>query len=336
MLKRLLLVLLVLGLIGSAVLLGLGHRSLEAMRTARNAEPVTVTIHRGTSLTGVLTALESQGLVPTALEARIWLVARRPDATLSYGTYRFGEGVTPIDVLDRLIAGRVELVRVTIPEGTLAIDIARRMVAVGIGDEATWNRLIADPAPIVDLAPSAPGLEGFLFPDTYDFGVETTPAEARDHLLERFRSVWAEERSAADSEADCLATTTLASLVEAETASADERPLIAGVFTNRLRRGMLLQCDPTVVYALRRHGVWEGRLTRAHWRFSDPFNTYVHSGLPPGPIGSPGRAALRAALEPEPTRHLYFVATPEGGAHNFSSNLKDHNRAVAQLRRSKR
>jgi UPF0755 protein len=132
-----------------------------------------------------------------------------------------------------------------------------------------------------------------------------------------------------------LQVVTLASLVEAETALPEERPRIAGLFINRLDRGMLLQCDPTVIYALKQMGTWDGRLLRVHWQVDHPYNTYRYPGLPPGPIGSPGRAALRAALSPAPTDELYFVARP-GGGHTFSRTLAEHNRAVARLRRARR
>ena len=124
-------------------------------------------------------------------------------------------------------------------------------------------------------------------------------------------------------------------MVEAETSLPSERPRIAGVFLNRLRLGMLLQCDPTVVFALKRRGEWSGRLLRVHWQVDDPYNTYRYPGLPPGPINSPGRASLAAAIAPERHRFLYFVARPDGG-HVFSATLEDHNRAVARLLRVRR
>jgi UPF0755 protein len=154
--------------------------------------------------------------------------------------------------------------------------------------------------------------------------------------VERFEEVWSEEAQRTEALwGSTLEIVTLASLVEAETSLAEERPLIAGVFANRLRRGLLLQCDPTVVYALKRRNEWRGRLLRIDWEVDDPYNTYRHPGLPPGPINSPGRAALAAAINPQPTPHLYFVAKP-GGGHAFSKTLGEHNRAVARLMSSRR
>jgi UPF0755 protein len=159
---------------------------------------------------------------------------------------------------------------------------------------------------------------------------------AARHLVQRFEEVWAEEtHDLKQLWGSPLEIVTLASLVEAETPLEKERRMIAGVFANRLRRGMLLQCDPTVIYSLKRRSEWRGRLLRIHWEVDDPYNTYRHPGLPPGPINSPSRTALAAAIHPETTPYLYFVAQP-GGGHTFSKTLSEHNRAVARLMSSRR
>jgi UPF0755 protein len=182
----------------------------------------------------------------------------------------------------------------------------------------------------------APSLEGFLFPDTYRFAIGIDANTAARHLVSRFLDVWNQERlTAGKLWGTPLEVVTLASLVEAETSIEEERAVIAGVFRNRLRKDMLLQCDPTVVYALKRRGEWQGRLLRVHWTVDDPYNTYRSPGLPPGPINSPGRASLRAAASPAATPYLFFVAKP-GGGHAFSTTLAEHNRAVARLRAARR
>jgi UPF0755 protein len=151
-----------------------------------------------------------------------------------------------------------------------------------------------------------------------------------------FKRVWeAELQTSGSAWGTPLEVVTLASMVEAETSHAEERARIAGVFFNRLRHGMLLQCDPTVVYALKRRNEWQGRLLRVHWQVDDPYNTYRYPGLPPGPINSPGRAAIAAALQPEHHTFLYFVASPDGD-HTFSRTLREHNRAVVRLQQSRR
>jgi UPF0755 protein len=242
----------------------------------------------------------------------------------------------PADVLETILDGRIEMFGLTIVEGSDATSIGEQFVDLGVGSASEWRSLIGRVDWIAAIAPEAPSLEGFLFPDTYRFAVGTSASSAARHLVERFVEVWSEERlDDAEPWGSLLETVTLASLVEAETSVDSERALIAGVYLNRLRRGMLLQCDPTVVYALKRRHEWSGRLYRIHWEIDDPYNTYRNPGLPPGPINSPGRAALAAALHPESTPHLYFVAKP-GGGHDFSRTLSEHNRAVARWRSSRR
>jgi UPF0755 protein len=242
----------------------------------------------------------------------------------------------PAEVLETVLDGRVEMFGVTIVEGSDATSIGAQFVDLGVGSASEWGSLIGRVDWIAAIAPEAPSLEGFLFPDTYIFAVGTPASSAARHLVERFVEVWSEERlDDVDPWGSSLETVTLASLVEAETSVDSERALIAGVYLNRLRRGMLLQCDPTVVYALKRRKEWSGRLYRIHWEVDDPYNTYRNPGLPPGPINSPGRAALTAALHPESTPYLYFVAKP-GGGHDFSRTLSEHNRAVARWRSARR
>jgi UPF0755 protein len=225
---------------------------------------------------------------------------------------------------------------VTIVEGSDSEDISELFVSVGVGSADEWRSLIGRVDWIAAIAPEAPSLEGFLFPDTYRFAVGTSAVNAARHLVERFLDVFSKERlGVTELWGSELEIVTLASLVEAETSVDSERALVAGVYLNRLRRGMLLQCDPTVVYALKRRNEWSGRLYRIHWEVDDPYNTYRNPGLPPGPINSPGRAALAAALHPESTPYLYFVAKP-GGGHKFSRTLSEHNRAVARWRNARR
>ena len=297
---------------------------------------VVVEVPPGAPAGSVLRGLHDKGLLPWPAAGRAYLAVAAGDRPLRYGTYRIAPRSTPVQVLDRLVSGKVEMVSVTIVEGSSLGDIIPRMVGAGIGSEASWRALTSRADWVRDLAPGGLSLEGFLYPDTYRFAEGVPAAMAARHMVGRFRAVWSEVSAGAlPAWGSPLEVVTLASLVEAETAVAEERAHIAGVFLNRLRRGMLLQCDPTVVYALRRQGLWAGRLLRADWQLDDPYNTYRYPGLPPGPINSPGRAAIEAALRPEKTADLYFVARPDGG-HAFSRTLAQHNRAVARLRRSRR
>lgn len=299
--------------------------------------PVELEITPGQSVQSVLAELTDRGLLGSATAGRLWLLTRGGGRSPRYGRYVFAPGTTGAAALRRVLDGVVETFEVTVIEGSRSDEIAAAFITSGLGDTAIWHNLLADPAPIADLAPAATSLEGYLFPDTYRFAAGIDAATAARHLAQQFRRVWLEVDGAAPLPpwGTPHEIVTLASMVEAETSDVAERARIAGVFLNRLRLGMLLQCDPTVEFALRRHGEWSGRLLRIHWTLDDFYNTYRYPGLPPGPIGSPGRAALSAARSPEDNHFVYFVARPEGG-HTFSTTLADHNRAVARLRRSRR
>jgi UPF0755 protein len=300
------------------------------------ADAVDLVIPAGLSGREVLDLLHERDLLPSRLAGRLYLRVRAADRWLHYGHYRFPARSRPVDVLERILDGRIEQLTVTVPEGSTVSEVAAVMVAAGVGTEAAWSAVAARTDWIADLAPEATSVEGFLFPDTYQFAVGIGTDDAAHHLVEKFRSVWTRSVARAPEPwGGPLEVVTLASMVEAETSLDDERARVAGVFVNRLRRGMLLQCDPTVAYALKRRGEWRGRLLRIHWQLDDPYNTYRYPGLPPGPINSPGEAALRAALDPERHDYLYFVASPDGG-HAFSTTLAAHNRAVARWLRSRR
>jgi UPF0755 protein len=236
-------------------------------------------------------------------------------------------------VLERLVSGAVILREVTIPEGlrledTLALlqglDLA---ISGDLGVEARRGDLVAD------LDPDAEDLEGYLFPDTYSFPRGVAAGVVVRVLVDRFRSVASElQAELGPPAAGIRGWVTLASLVEKETGAADERHRLAGVFANRLRLGMPLQCDPTVIYALHKaQQPRSGSLAR-HLDIDHPYNTYRYPGLPPGPIANPGREALAAALRPAASKDLYFVADGSGG-HRFSRTLAEHNQAVREWRR---
>lgn len=333
MMRRALLFMLVVAAVSATVGGMWFYRSLWGTRSVR---PVELEITAGSTAREILAQLHSEQLMPSVWAGRIYLRSLESGRALHYGHYRFPAASRPVDVLETILEGAVEMFTVTVVEGSEAAAIGEQFVGLGVGTIAEWRELEGRVEWIAKLAPNAPSLEGFFFPDTYRFAVGIPAEVAAQHLVERFEAVWAEEiRGAGRLWGSTLEIVTLASLVEAETSLDVERRLIAGVFVNRLRRGMLLQCDPTVVYSLKRHNQWQGRLLRIHWKVDDPYNTYRHAGLPPGPINSPGRAALAAAIHPERTPYLYFVARP-GGGHTFSKTLSEHNRAVARLMNSLR
>jgi len=297
----------------------------------KTSEEYLFEVARGAPAVEVLRDLRARGIIDAEWPARIYL--RLTGGEIRWGSYRIPGGISVADVLNMLVSGREESVDITIPEGMTVFEIGRSFRRAGIEMDVPWDEIVHRTRWIEDLAPSAGSLEGFLFPETYRVTRHTGAEALARHMVDMFREVWNEEGSLLPNDTrSVLEVVTLASMVEAETCVDSERAGIAGVYLNRLRRGMLLQCDPTVIYALRRRDSWNGFLSRRDLDVDDPYNTYRYPGLPPGPICNPGRASIRAAVGPEDHHELYFVAKP-GGGHEFSKNLNEHNRAVARYRR---
>ena len=298
---------------------------------------VFVEIPHGMAVAAIARTLEANGVVRSALSFRA-LALRHPHARLEAGEYRFDQPETPEQVFDTLAHGRIYLVSVTLPEGENMFGMAGLLEAKGVTTREEFLAAARSPDLVAGFAPGAPSLEGFLFPATYQFPRHQPGEKIAEVMVRRFREAWAESAGTLPAEGrgaaglGPLGIVTLASLVEKETAVAEERALVARVFANRLHKGMTLDCDPTVIYALTLAGRYNGRLLLADLRAGSPYNTYRRRGLPPGPIANPGEASLRAALQPAPGTFLYFVATGDGG-HVFSRTLAEHNRNVAQYRR---
>jgi len=256
---------------------------------------------------------------------------------LKAGEYLFDHPLRPIDVYRKLVAGDVYLYAVVVPEGSDRFDIAR-ILADRLGIAPTdFLRATEQTALIHDLDPQAPSLEGYLFPDTYRYPRHVTPAAVVLTMVGRFRHVLQAHlrEGLSDAAGDLHTVVTLASLVEKETPDPAERPEVAGVFERRLKLHMLLQCDPTVIYAARLAERRIGTIRGSDLRFDSLFNTYVHGGLPPGPIASPGEASLRAAFHPADGDALYFVSNNHG-SHVFAKSLEEHEHNVAVSRRQRR
>lgn len=293
-----------------------------------------VNVRRGTTNREIARQLERAGVVRSALAFDLWSRLHR-GRQLEAGEYRFDRPMTPPQVFDMVAQGRVWSVTLTVPEGWTMFNIADAVQREGLASRAAFLRAARNPSLIRDLAPDAPTLEGFLFPATYQFPHHTTALAITKEMVRRFRQAWASV-TRSDSLPANLNTeqvVTLASLVEEETPKLKEKPIIAGVFMNRLRLGYPLECDPSVIYALKLAGRYDGQLHASEMGFRSPYNTYLHYGLPPGPIGNPGLASLRAALDPAHTDYLYFVANGHGG-HSFSRTLAGHRRQVARYRRT--
>mgnify|MGYP005848795431 CR=1 FL=1 len=290
---------------------------------------ILLVVERGTSSRELAALLARRGVIRD--EWRFLAVrALRREAVLQAGEYQFSRPASAWAVFDRFVRGDVYLHHVTMPEGATVFDVARilaRLDWIGPGEA---EQAVRDAALIRDLDPVAETLEGYLFPSTYFVSRGTSAARICGTMVRQFRTEW--KRLAG--EGNVREVVTLASLVERETGVAEERKLVASVFRNRLRRGIKLQCDPTVIYAALLEERYDGVINRSDLDSPHPYNTYRHAGLPPGPITSPGAAALDAAIRPAETDYLFFVAKPGGsGGHEFSKTLAAHNRAVARYRR---
>lgn len=286
--------------------------------------PVVLDIAAGSSRLAIARQLAAGGVVRSAWGFAGWSWLH-PGESLKAGAYRFRGGEAAPAVFTMLARGEFFTVPVTIPEGFNRFDIAAALQAHGLAGAADFLAVSADPAPIRDLDPQAVSLEGYLFPATYDFSPNATAAQIVARMVARFRQEVKREAAAGLRPPDLHRWVTLASLVEKETPDAAERALIAGVFENRLARGLPLQCDPTVVYAARLAHRYSGGLHHADMVFPSPYNTYLHPGLPPGPIANPGRAALEAAARPAASDYLYFVSTGHG-SHRFATTLAQQDR----------
>ncbi len=251
--------------------------------------------------------------------------------TLKAGEYQFDHPAPVTEVYARIARGDVFTVTLTVPEGANIFDIAARVEQAGFSTRREFlDAAIGQAGLVADLDPGAKSLEGYLFPDTYRFARKTTPAQICAALVRRFRAA----ASQLGLKENVRQVVTIASLVERETAIDADRPLVASVFQNRLRKKMPLMTDPAVIYGLELEGRWRGTLYHSDLDRNTPYNTYLHNGLPPGPVANPGVRSLRAAMQPAQTDYLYFVAAgADAQGHSlFSSSLDEHNRNVTGYR----
>jgi UPF0755 protein len=290
-----------------------------------------VDIPPGTSGVRVARLLESAGVVRSryAFDAvRSW-----KGGTLRAGEYKFDHPAPVLEVYERIARGDVYTKAVTIPEGASIFDIAARLEQGGFGPQQEFLTVARrQTALIADLDPAAKSLEGYLFPDTYHFAPDAKPEQIATAMVKRFRQA-AEQLGLTG---NLHKVVTIASLVERETAVDTERPLVASVFENRLTKNMPLMTDPSVIYGLQLQRLWRGTIYASDLKRETPYNTYLHAGLPPGPIANPGIPSLRAAMQPAQTNYLYFVAANDNpqGRSIFAATLDEHNRNVAAYRKA--
>ena len=298
-----------------------------------------VMLRPGYSTRRIAAELKSSGLIRSEQAFILWHYLHR-GRSLKAGEYRFDKSRNMIDVHNRLARGDVYFRTVVVPEGFTMFDIARAIETAGLGPAEDFLKVAqSDTALIADFAPNAPCLEGYLFPDTYQFSRMMTMDEMAAAMVKQFRQVanqigliQAQESTPSE---ELHRTVTMASIIEKETAVAEERPLVASVYYNRLEKRIALDADPSIIYAELLAGAYTGALHHDDMRFTSPYNTYTHTGLPPGPIANPGKSALEAAMHPAQSDYYYFVADA-AGHHRFARTMEEHDRNVASYRRAMR
>lgn len=303
-------------------------RVQEPFRGADEAETF-VDIPSGTGPAGIGARLVDAGVVRDPWTFRVAVLLSGRARELQAGEYRFDVPMTALDVVGKIARGDVYTRLLTFREGLTIAEMAEVFEGRGFGAAAAFTKAAQDASLIRDLDPAARDLEGYLFPETYVLPRRTPAAEVVAQMVAGFKKAFDADLRAAAAAGGLTVrqAVTLASLVEKETASPEERPLVAAVYRNRMKIRMGMQADPTVIYALQKAGQYDGNLSKEDLRFDSPYNTYRHAGLPPGPIASAGRASLEASVKPAAVDYLYFVSR-NNGTHVFAATLAEHNRNV--------
>ncbi len=293
-----------------------------------------VQIPPGYTVRQISNLLELHGIIRSAL-IFTWYVRLQDEVfSLKAGEYHFDNPLALADVAAKLHKGEIHHYPVTIPEGFSMNEIIELLHRSGFGSEVLFRELMQNTEMVADLDPVAKNLEGYLFPDTYFFTRNLREEKIVRLMVSNFRRIWTQQRMEQTQELKLTIreVLTLASLIEKETGLDEERAAISAVFHNRLNRGMKLACDPTVIYAVKRIKAYDGVIHQSDLRLDSPYNTYLYSGLPPGPIASPGLGSIDAALYPADVEYLYFVSRNDG-RHIFSTNYRTHQSAVRQFQR---
>src|SRR5215211_3735627 len=342
--KRLILLIILVGILAVA---GLGAWTYSDLhkRIAHTKTGQYIDIPKGTSPSAIVHKLATEGIISNEWPLKLYLKATGKGATLKAGEYDFPSPISPLAALAKLQQGERRLNRITIIEGWTRWDIARAMAQVhefGLTSDAQALELMNNVSLISDLDPEAKNLEGYLFPDTYEFSPETTPAQLVEMMVKRFREVWKPDwtQRARSMNFTPRQIVTTASIIETEAKLDDERPLVASVIYNRLQKDIPLAVDSSVIYASKLEGKWryDGKVYRSDIERRSPYNTRIYTGLPPGPVASPGESSLKAALNPATSDYLYYVRNParDDGAHNFYSNGAEFETSVQALRKWER
>ncbi len=338
-----------LGIIFVALLAAGGWFAWALLRPLQPSGQTIVLLHPGYSTHRIAAELKKAGVIRSERAFVLW---RYLDQRLSLkaGEYMFEKPANMIDVQRRLKRGDVYFHTVVVPEGYTMFDIARAIQDAGLGSADDFLKVArTDTTLISDISPNAHSLEGYLFPETYEFTRMMSMQDMAAAMVKQFRQVArqigmiqgptliasseTQPPSAAMDPGELERTVTMASIIEKETAVPEERPLVASVYYNRLNKHIALDADPSIIYAELLAGTYQGALHHADMQFNSPYNTYRNAGLPPGPIGNPGRSALEAAMHPAQTDYYYFVADAQGH-HRFAESFEEHNKNVAAYRRA--
>jgi UPF0755 protein len=290
-------------------------------------------VREGSTLKEVAGELNRKGIITGKSLFLFWARLMGHSTNIKAGEYLLNSGMPPLKILNILSKGAILLHSVTIPEGFTIKQIGELLEKRGLADKREFLSLTGNPEIARRYGISGTGLEGYIYPDTYQFGRGLPTLSVIDTMVNRFREIAAPFKKRAEQlYMEMEDVFILASIVEKETGRADERPLIASVFLNRLEKNMRLESDPTVIYGLMK---FDGDLTREHLNQNTPYNTYMIRGLPPGPISNPGRESIKAVLYPAETNYLYFVSKNDG-SHHFSETLSEHNKAVEIYQKKRR
>jgi UPF0755 protein len=342
--KRLIILIIVVGLLAAAALGAWTYRDLHTPITHTKTGQY-IEIPKGTSPGAIVSRLVAEGVIKHEWPLKLYLKSTGKGATLKAGEYDFPSPISPLGVLAKLQQGQRRLNRLTIIEGWTRWDIARAMAQVPefkLESEAQALELMNNVSLINDLDPEAKNLEGYLFPDTYEFSPETTAPELIEMMVKRFLNVWKSDwtQRAGSLNFTTRQIVTTASIIETEAKLDEERPIVASVIYNRLQKDIPLAVDSSGIYASKLEGKWryDGKVYRSDIERRSPYNTRLYAGLPPGPVASPGESSLKAALNPVTSGYLYYVRNPDrdDGAHNFYSNGAEFETGVQALRKWER
>ena len=313
------------------LLAGAGWLAWALESPLRPSTPTFVMLRPGFSSRRIAKELRSAGVIRSAIAFRLWHYLHRRQS-LKAGEYLFERDANAPAVYERLVRGDIYFHTVTIPEGYTSFDIARLIEEAGLGSSQAFLKIVQTNTDLIsDLAPEAKSLEGYLYPETYQFTRTQSLKDMAAAMVKQFRQI-AQQIGLSS---DVQRTVIMASIVEKETAVPEERPLVASVYYNRLARRMALDADPSVIYALLLSGKYQGALHHEDMFVQSPYNTYRNPGLPPGPIANPGRGSLEAAMHPQSSPYFYFVSDANGH-HRFAQNIEEHNRNVVAYRKAMR